>query len=337
MPYLLRCLLLLLSHLGYSLITFTLCCLVWVLCVFPGFEDLLQEIEVVRELINRVERVYGRRVVVPECVRVLFGDVSRVKFGEVSRLDFARRFRRFRDVLYLVYFVLCVLDRCRDLIRRVKSPLDARGRRVISLVRRGLQFGAQVLPNLYLESRLGRVVSVFISVPPKPTTLSIPESARSMLNLLSQVLNLDVLVYGRYVTSMLDVDSEVPVRGGGFAVVCRSSSGWWERSRAVPDVELFKRLVDARLSSSCREVVSSCLVLSGDVPYIKEVGLLCMVPEVYSCRLIVVSRCRVPGDVRDLLSRFGIEVVDSVVPRSEGEERVISMFRDVLLYGVVER
>lgn len=189
--------------------------------------------------------------------------------------------------------------------------------------RSGRQRAGMIPPNAVLSDGF-RAVSLFIEAP-RPVGWE-DTSDLSRVWKLYIALRPDMLAYGGRVLNIVTQDGESPIMRPDVVIECKELEDWYKRARELKGpiirpltAEEWRRRWIEGLWDGLADVLD---IKRGEVErkFKERRGLRLRDPQIVLLykkfyeprRMILVSRAKVPGDVRELLEGEGVEVVDDV-------------------------
>ena len=195
----------------------------------------------------------------------------------------------------------------------------------IPIDRAGKQRSGIIPPNVIMYISGRGYISFFVEAPRPVGWEDTSDLSRSWR--LYTALRPDFMVYGGMVTNILDESKDPPIARPDVIIECKELEDWYLRTRDIRGpftkpltaeewrskwIEgLWTGLADALGVKSPSEAKS--FVEEKKTLRVREPKLLKLYMNFYNPKeMYLVSRARVPGDVRDYLERDGIIVVDNV-------------------------
>ncbi|MET1101821.1 MAG: hypothetical protein ABWW69_05020 [Pyrodictiaceae archaeon] len=193
-----------------------------------------------------------------------------------------------------------------------------------SIDRSGKQRSGTIPPNIVVETRRGGLLSFFLEAPRPIGWEDEGDLARSWR--LYTALRPDILVYGGFVDNIVDLRGNPPIRRPDVIVECKELEDWYLRYRDIRGpfakpltaeewrakwIEgLWTGLADA-LGVEREQLAAA--IKERRTMRLREYKIVVLYKRLYNPRrMYLVSRMKIPGDVRSFLESEGITVVDGV-------------------------
>lgn len=196
--------------------------------------------------------------------------------------------------------------------------------KVINLDRMGMQKAGSIPPNVIMEDVLGRSFSFFIEAP-RPIGWEDGSDLERVWKLYS-TLRPDMLIYKGFVTDIVDLSGDIPIKRPNYIVEFKELDEWWKRWRYLKGYKPFtvnewrarwiKGLYEGLAEVLGKKPEDLPKFEEGEVKRIKEYKIIELYINVYHPDLgVLVSRTEVGDEVKKELKN--VMVIDNVRFESE--------------------
>ncbi len=194
----------------------------------------------------------------------------------------------------------------------------------LSLERLGKQKTGGIPPNCIMYIPSAGFLSFFLEAP-RPISWEDSEDLRKIWSLYT-ALRPDILVYGGKVVDIVSLESNPPIKRPDIIIECKELTDWYLRVREIrgPLTKpltaeewrskwingLWEGLADI-LGVKRSEAITT--VEERKAIRLKDLQIVTLYHSLYQPKyMVVISRTRVPEEVRDYLINHGIDLIDSV-------------------------